>query len=296
MATLASTVIDRVVQPFQVRDASDLIADAGGLTTTDTQITITEDYRVGEGSVLEIEGELCLVTDWDSTNKIADVVRGWMGTTPTSHAKDTIIIVSPRIYRFMILDLINNCLVDMYPRLFQVGSQSLSYSSSSIGYELDADADMILSVVARVNATSGEWRRVNDWEKVTDLDTGVFTSGQAIMIRESQAFGAPIRVTYTKPFARLTAESQDLEAVAGLADYMVDLPFYFAMSRLMANEEAERSQSQSASNHQRAQDVPGFLALRTGEWYFARYTDLLNTCRARLAREHRKVMSVGYGG
>lgn len=296
MATLASTIINRVVKPFQLGDATELVMNAGGITAVATQVTVSENYRVGEGSILEMGTELCLVTGWDATNKIADLQRGWMDTTAVLHAQYSIIVISPRVYRYMVKDLFNNCLVDLYPRLFAVESQTITYASSLIGYTLDTDADQILAVYARHDSGSKSWGRVNDFEKVPGQDTAEFTTGQAIMIRSSEVEGAPIRITYTKPFAMITTDADDLEAVAGLQAYMTDLPYYFAMSRLMTLEEVDRAQSQAAQNHQRSQDVPGFLALRTGEWYLARYNDLLDSCRQRQTIEVRKMRSSGYGG
>ena len=76
---------------------------------------------------------------------------------------------------------------------------------------------------------------------------------------------------------------------------VVDLLFYFAMSRLLAADEADRADSESASSHQRAQDVPGFLALRTGEWYKARYEELLRNAIARQNEETKPLIFSGFG-
>ncbi len=294
MATLASTVIDRVVKHFQMGDSQEVLVSS--LSDSVTTVTVIEDYRVDRGTILECEQELMFVTEWDKTNTIATVIRGWMGTTPATHAAETLILANPRIPRYTILDLVNECLITMYPKLFGVESETLTYLSATLGYALDADADKILHVMGRVDANSNNWKTLNDWDKQSDHDSSNFSTGQAIMIRTALPQSAPIRVTYTKPFVRLTAESDDLEAVGLLANYMTDLPYYFAMSRVMTGEEVNRVQSHKAVNHQRAQDVPGFLALRTGEWYKARYDDLVGVCYNRQVYETKKVMAQGYGG
>jgi hypothetical protein len=180
--------------------------------------------------------------------------------------------------------------------LYAVESTDLTYNGSLIGYDLDSDAHDILSVVGEVDSTTDHWENMMDWRKLTNMPVSEFASGVGLMVRTALPHGANIRVTYSKPFTRLSAETEDLEADGGLADYMVDLPYYFAMSRLLVLEETERSQSSAAENHQRAQDVPGFLALRTGEWYLARYNDLKTTCYQRLRQAHRKTQGGSYGG
>ncbi len=294
MTTLASTVIQKVIKNFRFHDSLDFLA--ASITDSDTQITLTKDYSVGERTILEIDSELVFVTAWDPGSFKADVVRGVLGTTAAAHTSGTAVAADPRALRSDILDLFNMCLVELFPTLYQVDADSLSYNQSTIGYEISADAHDILSVYGEVSSTAKHWEPLGDWQKATDQDTSEFTSGKAIMLRTALPHGADIRVIYTKPFTLLTSESQDLEATAGLEDYMTDLPYYFAMSRLLVTEEVERSQSNAAQNHQRAQDVPGFLALRTGEWYQARYNDLKATCYARLIKNHKKAIGGTYGG
>jgi hypothetical protein len=76
---------------------------------------------------------------------------------------------------------------------------------------------------------------------------------------------------------------------------MTDLLFYFAMNRLMVDSERGRSQMKSAQSHQRAQDTPPFLALRTGEWYQARYNERIISARSHLIREVKRIRGTGYG-
>lgn len=294
MATLASEIVNRVVSPFHYHDSIDHLQASA--TTTAATITLGTDYRVGEGTVIEVDSELMLCTSFDTSARIATVTRGILGTTPASHSNGTLAIANPRLPRFQVLDYINDAMSDMYPRLFAVGRQDITYGSSSIGYELDADADEILSVAAKVDSGASLWEYLYDWEKIDNLPTASFSSGQAIMIRNALPSQAVISVVYTQPFTPATDESDDLEADCGLQTYMTDLPYYFAMSRVMSNLEVDRSQIAAAQNHQRAQDVPGFLALRTGEWYMARYMDGLITARARQSRESRRVVAGSYGG
>ena len=169
-----------------------------------------------------------------------------------------------------------------------------TYDSTKIGYDLVAGVKKILRVDAQTDASASLWDPVFDFF-LMDNAADEFGSGKAVMLKSSLPFGALFRVVYSKDFIDLTAEGDDLEAFSGLAPYMTDLPFYFAMSRLMVDSERQRSQIVGAVGHQRAADSPPFLALRTGEWYQARYLDHINTARARLRMETRRPMGTGYG-
>jgi len=287
-------VINRVVRHFQYLDPQEVLQVA--IDTDDTGVMVGESYRVGKGSILEIDTELLFITEWDQTNKIATVIRGWMGTTVTSHSLSAMITVNPRVLRSDVLDLFNMCLIELYPALVKVDTQDLTYDSDVIGYALDADADRVLAVYGRVGSAAGNWEKMRDLEKLSNMPIAYFATGQALMVRSALPLSAPIRVIFSCPFTKLSSEAGDLEATAGLQDYMTDLPYYFAMSRLLVGKEIDRSQIAAAQAHQRAQDVPGFLALRTGEWYQARYDDLKRICQARQRVEVSRITGGGYGG
>lgn len=249
----------------------------------------------GPGTRIEIGQEILLVTEVDTSNQVATVVRGWLETTAESHVVNSPIFIGPRVYRSDVLDLFNDCLDDLFGRgLFQVGSYEVTYNPQYIGYEIPADANEIIRVDALKDTFTKYWEPVFDWFEMDNTDTDDFSTGRAIMMRVAMPMST-FRVIYTKPFTRLDSEADDLEADAGLQSYMTDLPYYFAMNRLMVDLERHRSQIESAQGHQRAQDTPPFLGLRTGEWYQARYLDRIQTAMNHQARENRRAIGTGYG-
>lgn len=293
MTTVAS-VVDRVLRKFQSRDTPDILE----ASMTDTQGTIS--YRGflpawGPGSLIQVGEERMLVTENDDVNHTATVVRGWDGTTAAAHTAGEPIILEPRGDRGEVVNLINDCLNDMFPELFRVDAVEVDYSASIIGYEIPNEAHRILQVSALTAPSALYWEPIFDWHIEDNADTGHFSTGKAIMINTSLPVGGKFRVKYGTTFTPVTGESQDLETDAGLDDYMVDLPYYYALSRLLPGEEQLRSQIHAAENHQRAQDVPGFLALRTGEWYQARYADRKLAAAKTLAFKHKQSRGTGYG-
>ena len=133
------------------------------------------------------------------------------------------------------------------------------------------------------------------WQYLNNAPAGDFPNEKALINRVSLPHDSELQVTYARAFNPITAENQDLEVDILLRPYMVDLLFYYAMNRLMVDQERQRSRIEGAQNHQRAQDVPPFLALRTGEWYQARYDDRAKSARKRLMDEVGASIGTGYG-
>jgi hypothetical protein len=290
----ASTLIDRIMRGFRRHDNPDtlsILLDSASLTLNYSGILT----GWGPGTIVEIGSEILLVTEVDTSNRVASVVRGYLGTTPGEYSVNTPIYLNPRVFRSEVLDLINDALEDMVGKdLYQVTSTEITYDPELIGYPIPSTALDIIRVDGLKDDRALYWEPVHDWFTVDNADTGDFSTGRAIMMRVSMPPGA-FRVIYTTAFSQLTQESQDLESHCGLRPYMTDLPFYYAMNRLMVDLERRRSQVESAQSHQRAQDVPPFLALRTGEWYQARYEDRIRICRARLRQEFKHTKATGFG-
>jgi hypothetical protein len=183
----------------------------------------------------------------------------------------------------------------MYGRdLYAVDTLEVTYDSGMIGYDLTTEAIKVLRVDALDDSLSGYWKTISDWY-LMDNAPAEFPSGKALMSRVSLPAGAAMRVTYAKAFTQIAAAADDLESGIGLRPYMNPLLYYFAMNRMMVDLERRRSQIEAAQNHQRAQDTPPFLSLRTGEWYQARYDDRVMTAKKRLMDETKRVSATGYG-
>lgn len=293
MVTLASTVIDRVLKGFRQLDQPDVLNVAITSTSAKTLTFLGILSGWGESTVAEIDSELFLVTQVDGM--VATVVRGWLGTTPATHLIDSPIYLNVDMMRSDILDLMNESIGDLLAHdLHAIDTVEKTYDSTKIGYDLNSSVKKILRVDAQTDSAASLWDPVHDYFLV-DNAPSEFASTKAIMLKSALPFGALFRVVYSKAFVDLTDETEDLEVDAGLADYMTDLPFYFTMSRLMVDSERQRSQIVGAVGHQRAADSPPFLALRTGEWYQARYLDKISTARTRLRMETRRPMGTGYG-
>jgi hypothetical protein len=295
------SIIDQVVKDFRFHDTPDVLrVPLGPGDTTLEFVHIVPSW--GPGVIVEIDTELILVLDVNETSHAANVVRGWLNTTATDHAVNSPIFLAPRVFRSDVLNLISECLTDIYPRLFRVRQTDLlNYNGGIIGYELPEDAGDVLSVQVEWSGRASGWEYLADWEFISSGDPSVFPSGKSLQVRASLPSGARILTTYSAPFGPIVQTMPNIEddylgaAEYGLRPYMFDLPFYYAMSRLMIDEEKQRSQIDAAHAHQRSADVPAFLALRTGEWYKARYEERVLSCMWTQGSEARRVRLAGYG-
>jgi len=296
MATLTSTVVDRVLNKFRYKDP--VLTLNGAITNVQTDPAVNDFLpSIGKGSIIQVNEEYMLVTATSGTGPMTlTVVRGWLGSTAATASNFDPVYVNPRVLGTEVIDFINECLDTIYPKLTVVSSTALTYSGSTIGYELPVDVGFILRVDGQVDSTAKYWKEIKDTKYNPQADTTDFPNGKALMVHASMAASSKMRVIYGKPFTRVTATSDDLEAVAGLQVYMADIPYYYAMHKLMADKEVDRTDSSGAASHQRAQDVPGFLSLRTADWYKVRYRELLESARTRQQFEIKRGLGVGgYG-
>ncbi len=290
----ASTVINRITKAFNRNDNADVLAVA--LDNSATSLSYTGILPAwGPGTIVELDQELMMVQSVDTSLKTATVVRGWLGTTKASHDANIPIYVNPRVSRDDILDLFNDCLTAIYPSIYKVSTTTASYSTNTIGYNVPSDVSKILSVQYLLNSTASQWEQIGDYELMQNMDTDDFAGGNAVMIRKSLPSAASIRITYASPFTRFTAESNDMTSTVGLQDYMTDLLFYFSLNRLMVQEELQNTQKKNAQSHQRSQESPSFLSVRTGEWYQARFEELLQDCKNRLHLDNKPFIMSRYG-
>ncbi len=296
MATPTSTVIDRVLNKFRYKDP---VLTLNGAINDTQEDPAVNDYlpSIGRGSIIQIGDEYMLVTATSGTGPMTlTVVRGWLGSTKAVASDKDPVYINPRVLGTEVLDFINECIDQIYPTLCVVSTTALTYSGASIGYGLPADVGFILRVDGKFDSSAMYWKELKDTNYNPQADTDDFPNGKALMVHVSMPSSSKMRVIYGKPFTRVANTTDDLEAVAGLQVYMTDLPYYYAMHKLMADKEVDRTDSSGASSHQRAQDVPGFLSLRTADWYKVRYRDLLQSARTRQQFEIKRGLGVGGWG
>jgi len=86
------------LQGYALRqDRITYVANAAGLTTTSTQITVGSASNLAKG-IIEIDDELIWIDSFDKANNVLNVIpgfgRGYQGTTASPHAQYEMLLPS----------------------------------------------------------------------------------------------------------------------------------------------------------------------------------------------------------
>lgn len=264
---MATTVASRVerVRRYLGTTRRTLNRLAAGITASDTSLTLALPNKgVSLGSVLAIDDELLHV--WDVSSTTVDVERGFGGTTAAVHAINAVIEVDARFPRVDIKDALREE-IDSWPvTLFTVTTATLTASLTSRAIDLALGGNQFYFVIdVRREPYPGErtWVAV-EGRVERNLPTADFASGSALFVYDLPEQTRRLQVTYAKPFSTTVfTDATDLEATVGLAPYMVDIPVFGAAWRLLAGQEAERSNMRRQGEPRTAEEVPPGFALST---------------------------------
>jgi len=298
-----------------IRERTVQINQTGGIGTTDTTVVLygAQTSGVTPGVILSVELELLYVVAWNSTSLTATVLRGYYGSTPTSHINGTICYINPRYSRYDIGVAINDDLRSISSPtngLFRVGVAQLTYNPVFAGYDLGALPDNfidILEVRYRIAPPYRTFPPIKRWKVLRGLPDPVFPSGHGLVLYESGWPGLPIYVTYSAPFIKLvdaadsvlsTPGTNDEAAphngysttnVANLTPTMLDLPPLGAEIDLTLPREISRNFMESQPDPRKAQEVaPGAVAGSVNA-LAARRMQRINEEADRLQRQYTKV-------
>jgi len=298
-----------------IRERTVQINQTGGIGTTDTSVVLSgaQTSGISPGVILSVELELMYVVEWNATTLKATVLRGYYGSTPTSHINGTIIYINPRYSRYDIGVGINDDLRSLSSPtngLFRVGVAVLTYNPVFAGYDLGALPDNfidILEVRYRIAPPYRTFPPIKRWKVLRGLPDPVFPSGHGLVLYESGWPGLPIYVTYSAPFIKLVDAADSVLSTPGTNDEaapkngysttnisnltptMLDLPPLGAEIDLTLPREISRNFMESQPDPRKAQEVaPGAVAGSVNALN-ARRMQRINEEADRLQRQYTKV-------
>ena len=111
------------------------------------------------------------------------------------------------------------------------------------------------------------------WTTSREMDTGEFSSGNALLVYSGASPGNAMRVRYKAHFGQFTTLAQTMVTDLGMPERMRDIPVLGAQARLMALREPRRGFYESQGQPRRAEEVPvgaqtasarSLMALRDG--------------------------------
>lgn len=235
LGSMVEGVLDTLYGHSAVQDAITSLTQP--ITDTDTQLTVDDTESVATG-LIEVDSELMRVKGVDLSTNVVTLLpsgRGVRGTTAVAHAAGADVRVAPVMPHFSVVREINAEIGSLFPGLSAVASTELTASSTTITYELPADAVSVLDV--RWRNPAGHWDRVRSWEVEFSQNTTDYASGKTI--RAVTPDVGKIRVIYGKPFGTLTALTDDL-ATLGVPESCEDLIRMGTILRLLPSMDIAR--------------------------------------------------------
>jgi len=281
MATFSQLIneVQTNLQGYTLRqDRITNLANAGGITATELGIKIGSADNLAKG-VIQIDQELIWINNFDrqtlTLNAIAGFGRGYMGTTPSPHAENARVILTPTFPVNMIQQAINDTINSLYPKLFQVASTTFTFNAAQIAYPLPDDARDLLFISWQTPGPSKEWLPVNHWRIDRMANVSAFNTNKTVNIYEKIVPGRTVQVYYSTIPSNLTNSSDDFAAVTGLPESSRDVVTLGAAYRLLSYVDTGRINLSSAEADLADTKLPSTAGASASKYVFALYQQRL---------------------
>ena len=292
MPTL-NEMVDEVranLQGYALRqDRITYVADAAGLTTTSTSITVGSSNNLAKG-VIEIDDELIWIDSFTTASNTLNVIpgfgRGYQGTTAAPHAQYAQVTLSPTFPCNSIKKAINDTINSFYPKLWIASAYTFTFNASQTTYALPDDAQDILFISWQTTGSSQEWLPVNRWRLDSMANTATFNSQNTINIYENVQPGRTIQVWYTSTPNTLDANTDDFADVTGLPDSSKDVVILGASYKLLSYLDAGRINLSSAEADLNDGKLPSSAGVAASRYIFALFQQRLNEEALKLADKY----------
>ena len=281
MATFSQLIneVQTNLQGYTLRqDRITNLANPGGITATELGIKIGSADNLAKG-IIQIDEELIWINNFDrqnlTLNAIAGFGRGYMGTTPSPHAENARVILTPTFPVNMISQAINDCINSLYPKLFQVASTTFTFNAAQIAYPLPDDARDLLFISWQTPGPSKEWLPVNHWRIDRMANVSAFNTNKTVNIYEKIVPGRTVQVYYSTIPSNLTNSSDDFAAVTGLPESSRDVVTLGAAYRLLSYVDTGRINLSSAEADLADTKLPSTAGASASKYVFALYQQRL---------------------
>lgn len=267
------------LQGYSLRqDRITWVATAGGISATDLSIKIGSADNLAKG-IVQIDNELIWVNSFDRQNLTLNVApgfgRGYMGTTPSPHAQNAQVILTPTFPITMIQQAINDSINSLYPKLFQVSSTTFTYNAAQIAYPLPDDARDVLYASWQTPGPSREWLPINRWRIDRMANVASFNTTKTVNLYEKIVPGRTVQVYYSTIPSNLTNDNDDFAAVTGLPESSRDVVTLGAAYRLLSYIDTGRINLSSAVADLADTKLPSTAGASASKYIFALYQQRL---------------------
>ena len=292
MPTL-NDLVDEVkanLQGYALRqDRITYVANAAGLTTTSTSITVGSGGNLAKGTI-EIDDELIWIDSFTAASNTLNVIpgfgRGYQGTTAAPHAQYAQVTLSPTFPRNSIKKAINDTINSFYPKLWIINSYTFTFNASQVTYPLPDDVEGVLFISWQTTGSSQEWLPVNRWRLDGMANAATFNTNNTLNIYENVQPGRTIQVWYTATPNTLDSNTDDFADVTGLPDSCKDVVVLGAAYKLLSYLDAGRINLSSAEADLNDSKLPSSAGVAASRYIFALYQQRLNEEALKLADKY----------
>jgi hypothetical protein len=254
------------------------MATPGGISATDLTIKIGSADNLAKG-IIQIDNELIWVNSFDRQNLTLSVApgfgRGYMGTTPSPHAENAQVILTPTFPITMIQQAINDSINSLYPKLFQVSSTTFTFNAAQIAYPLPDDARDVLYGSWQTPGPSKEWLPINRWRIDRMANVSAFNTTKTVNLYEKIVPGRTVQIYYSTIPSNLTNDNDDFAAVTGLPESSRDVVTLGAAYRLLSYIDTGRINLSSAEADLADTKLPSTAGASASKYIFALYQQRL---------------------
>ena len=281
MPTLSQMIseVQTNLQGYSLRqDRITNLATPGGISATDLSIKIGQADNLAKGMV-QIDDELIFVSSFDRTNLTLNVMpgfgRGYLGTTPSPHAENAQITMTPTFPKVMIAQAINDTINSLYPKLFGVSSTTFTFNAAQITYALPDDARDVLYGSWQTPGPSKEWLPINRWRIDRMANVPAFDSTKTVNLYEKIVPGRTVQIYYSIIPNSLTNSTDDFATVTGLPESSRDVITLGAAYRLLSYIDTGRINLMSAEADNADNKLPSTAGATASKYIFALYQQRL---------------------
>ena len=281
MATFAE-MVDEVrsnLAGYTLRqDRITYLANPGGINSTDTSIIIGSADNLAKG-IIEIDNELMWIDSFNVGNNTLNVIpgfgRGYQGTTPSPHAQNAQITLTPTFPRTIVEQAINDTINSFYPKLFSTQSTVFTFNAAQVAYPLPSQARDALYISWQTVGPSKEWLPVNRWRIDRMANVAAFDTTATVNIYEKIMPGRNVQVWYSAIPNTLTNANDDFSAVTGLPESCRDVVTLGACYRLLSYVDSGRINLTSAEADLADAKLPSTAGASSSKYVFALFQQRL---------------------
>jgi hypothetical protein len=261
------------------QDRITYLTNTGGINTTALNISIGNSENLAKG-VVEIDDELIWINTFDKNNLTLNAIpgfgRGYGGTTPSPHAENAQVTLTPTFPKVNVKKAINDTINAFYPKLFQVGSVTFTFNAAQITYALPDDARDVLFISWQTPGPSREWLPVNRWRIDRMANVSAFNTTRTLSLYDKIVPGRTVQVYYSTIPNNLTNANDDYATVTGLPESSRDVVTLGAAARLLSYLDTGRINLSSAEADINDTKIPSTAGASASKYVYALYQQRLN--------------------